>query len=133
MAASITFFNIESILGYLGNFHLGSNTDACAGHFISVMDKISPSCCHDVEFGNHNNCYTLCLELGFCPAFAGLDIHLCAGELEAKDASSDTICHRVVWNGTCANAGRQSKSIFLVGSPLAYWLGGTGHRLENKT
>lgn len=106
MAAPVAFFSFKTVDWQFGNFHLGGNLDACAGHYLSLMEEVSPSDCHAMEFGNYNNCHTLYLELGFCLASTDLDLYIFAGELEAKDASPNLIRHRVVWNGIFANEDR---------------------------
>ncbi len=132
MAPPISFFNFKTIHRCLGDFHLGGNNGTGAIYLLSIMGKISSSRGHAVEPGNRNHCHALYLELGLCPASANLDIYICTGGLEAKDDSPILVCHRMDSNRTCAIAGGQSKSIFLVGTPMAPWRSGAGHRLEFK-
>lgn len=126
LAASFAVFDFAANVGRVGN----SDLDGDCGRWVDIrpffVEEFTALPCHVVEPCADNAHHTLCLELGFCPAPAALDVFICEGGLEIENIFTGFICHRMVWHGTGANASGESELIFLVGATVVCWYAGFG-------
>lgn len=131
MVAAIAFLPSQASYWRMELYPLGYRPVDRTGFLLSIVDKTSSAGRHDVESWFYNNCYTLCMELGFRFTAPCLGLYVYTGELEEKIIFIWELLDWLVGFRLYTTPGIWQKPLILVGSYMLDDFRYSGYILEN--